>query len=191
MDRSSPDETTEQLSVLIQAAGGGDRDAMGELWTTLYRQLHEIASRQMAREREGSLMQTTAVVHEAWFRLSKTEKSRWQDQPAFMAAAANVMRRVLIDHARKESAARRGGTSIPASLSDTQVGFENSQFQALAVHDALERLSEMSPEQATTLELMIFGGMSGAEVAAFVGVSESTIDRRMRSAKAWLRRELS
>ena len=176
---------------MIQAAGQGDRSAMDEVWGVLYRQLHELAAAQMTRERSGNLLQTTAIVHEAWFRLSKTERSHWTDRGSFLAAAANVIRRVLIDNARRENAVRRGGESTRQPLTDTRLRFDDQSFNAVEIHEALEKLATFAPDQASTLELMIFGGLSGEETAEAQGVSASTIDRRIRAAKAWLRRELS
>ncbi|MEM6692240.1 MAG: ECF-type sigma factor [Planctomycetota bacterium] len=188
--KQTPD-AADDVDTLVHAAGEGNAEAMNQVWVLLYQQLHEIASRQMSRESSGHLMQTTAIVHEAWFRLSKTQRSDWRDQTGFMAAAANVMRRVLIDHARFESAKRRGGIKRQTELTDTCLKWDGEPVETLAVHEALERLHAISPEQAKTLEMMIFGGMSGVQVASIQGVSESTVDRRIRSAKAWLRRELA
>jgi len=183
--------STTQISTLIQAAGQGDRSAMDEVWNVLYRQLHELAASQMTNERSGHLLQTTALVHEAWFRLSSTERSHWRDRGSFLSAAANVIRRVLIDSARKEKAVRRGGNSTQHALSDTRLRFDDRSFDAMEIDEALQTLATFAPDQAHALELMIFGGLSGEETAQVLGVSASTIDRRIRAAKAWLRRELS
>lgn len=180
-----------KLNLLIQLAGRGDRSALDDVWPGLYAQLHDIASGQMAKERSGHLLQTTAVVHEAYFRLSDQQRSDWKDKPSFLAAAAVVMRRILIDTARRERSQKRGGNSKRQVLSETSVAFDDHGYSAIEVHEALEQLAKFAPDQARALELMIFGGLTGEEVAGVLGVSASTIDRKVRAAKAWLRRELT
>ena len=180
-----------QLNTLLQAAGHGDRAALDKVWPNLYSHLHEIAAAQMAKEKAGHLLQTTAIVHEAYFRLADQKKSNWPDRNSFYATAAVVMRRVLVDNARKEKAAKRGAGADRRELTDSRLAVDDRGFSAVDIHEALERLAEFAPEQARALELMIFSGMTGQEVATALGVSASTIDRKIRSAKAWLRRELS
>lgn len=179
------------LNALLQAAGRGDRDALDQALPGMYEQLHQIAAAQMQNERSGNLLQTTAIVHEAYFRLSEQNRSSWKDKPSFFAAAAIVMRRVLIDNARREKAVKRGGQVARMDLSDSRLAFEEEGYSAIDINEALEKLAEFAPDQAKALEMMIFGGMVGEEVAKALDVSASTIDRRVRSAKAWLRRELS
>ena len=178
------------LPTKFQSAGRGDRTALDDVCSSLYDQLHDIAASQMSRESRPGLLQTTAVVHEAWFRLSRQRNSSWCDRNSFLAAAANVMRRVLIDSARAAGAQRRGGDLKRQRLTDTRLSFHDSAFEAVEIDDALQRLAEFAPESAQALELMIFGGMTGDETANALGVSPSTIDRRLRVARAWLRREL-
>lgn len=160
-------------------------------WPELYERLHEIAANQMSQERSGHLLQTTAVVHEAYMRLSKPQQSQFKDKNTFFAAAAVVMRRVLVDFARSEKAAKRGGNKKRQMLTDSRLAFGERGYSTIDIHDALERLAEFAPVQARALELMIFAGMTGEEVAVAIEVSPSTVDRKIRSAKAWLRRELS
>ena len=160
-------------------------------WAELYSHLHKIASAQMSRERSGHILQTTAVVHEAYVRLSKENASQFKDKNSFFAAASVVMRRVLVDSARKEKAVKRGGNATKKSLTDTQLSVGDKGYSVIEIHDCLSKLAEFASDQAQALELMIFGGLTGEETAAVMGVSASTIDRKVRSAKAWLRRELS
>lgn len=180
-----------QYNAMIEAAGKGDRKALDDLWPGLYGQLHEIAAAQMHKERAGHLLQTTAIVHEAYFRLANQNRSKWKDRNSFFATAAVVMRRVLVDSARKEKAAKRGGNAARSNLSESRLAVDDAGYSALEVNEALEQLAAFAPDQARAMELMIFGGLSGDEVANMMGVSASTIDRRVRAAKAWLRRELS
>ena len=179
------------LNQLIKAASQGDRDALDGLVPDLYEQLHQLAAAQMQKERSGHLLQTTAIVHEAYFRLTEQNRSRWQDKSSFFAAASVVMRRVLIDSARHERAAKRGGGAERSVLSDSRLAVDEVGYSTVEIHEALGKLAEFAPEQAKAIEMMIFGGMTGEEVATALQVSPSTIDRRIRSAKAWLRRELS
>ena len=184
--------TEKEFEALIQAAGLGNREALNRAWPELYDHLHEIAASQMSRERSGRhLLQTTAIVHEAYFRLSDQKRSQWRDRSSFLAAAAVVMRRILIDSARNAKAVKRGGTMVRRDLSDTRIALDDDGFATVDIHEALEKLAAFAPDQSRALELMIFGGMTGEEVADVLGVSASTIDRRIRAAKAWLRRELS
>ncbi len=181
-----------QFDALIQAAGRGDREALNKAWPDLYDHLHRIAANQMSAERSGRhLLQTTAIVHEAYFRLSDQKRSHWQDKSSFFAAAAIVMRRILIDSARSAMTTKRGGSMQRQNLSDTLLSFEEKGHAALDIHEALQRLADFAPDQSRVLELMIFGGMTSKEVATAIGVSQSTIARRIRAARAWLRRELT
>ena len=182
--------TQGQINTLLEAAGKGDRAALDQVLPGLYEQLHNLAAAQMRKEQAGHMLQTTAIVHEAWFRLSEQKQSNWKDRSHFFAAAAVVMRRILIDSARHEKAAKRGGDAVRKELSDTRLAVDDRGFSTLEVSEALEKLNEFAPDQARAIEMMIFGGMTGDEVARALGVSASTIDRRVRSAKAWLRREL-
>ena len=159
-----------------------------QAWQHLYVQLHELASRQMAGERPGNLLQTTAVMNEAWLRLAGDDY--WRDRDSFLAAATVAMRRVLIDNARREKAIKRGGELVKQPLQEVNLSIGEQSYLAVEIHDALARLAEFDEEQAKALELMIFGGMTGQEVAKQMGTSPSTIDRRVRAAKAWLAREL-
>lgn len=179
------------VNSLLKAAGHGDRAALDRAWPGLYKHLHEIAASQMSRERNGHLLQTTAIVHEAYFRLSQQKRSSWKDRRSFFAAAAVVMRRILIDNARSEQSAKRGGQANRRDLTETRLAIDDHRFAAIDVHEVLEQLAEFAPDQARILELMIFGGLTIDESATELGVSASTIDRKIRSAKAWLRRELS
>ncbi|MEL6104934.1 MAG: ECF-type sigma factor [Planctomycetota bacterium] len=174
----------------IQAAGVGDRAALDSVADDLYSQLHAIASTHMRSERGECLLQTTAIVHEAYLRLSDQQRSRWRSRNDFFAAASAIMRRLLIDHARSESAAKRGGKKTRTGLNETQLAIEDRRYSAIEVSDALQRLAEFAPDQARGIEMMVFGGMTGEEIAAQLNVSASTVDRKLRAAKAWLRREL-
>lgn len=162
-----------------------------QLSEELYNELHSIAANWMRRERPDGILQTTMIVHEAYLRLSEgQESSRWKSREEFCAAASVTMRRLLVDHARRKRSAKRGGGQTQDILSDTRLGVDDEQFGAIELHDALEALAGFAAEQSRALELMYFGGLTGDEIASLLGVSPATVDRRLRAAKAWLRREL-
>lgn len=160
-----------------------------ELWQQLYDQLHDIASSYMQRESKSNLLQTTFVLHEAYLRLK--DYDQWSDRTSFLKAASVTMRRVLIDSARKRNSEKRGGGRERIPLGDAELFVGGNQFVFHEIHDALQRLSEFAPDESEILEMMVFGGMTGDEIADSIGVSSSTIDRKLRVAKTWLRRELS
>ena len=161
-----------------------------ELWQQLYDELHQIASGYMRREsRNSSLLQTTFVLHEAWLRLK--DYPEWANRTTFLKAASVTMRRVLIDNARKRKSEKRGGDRNQISLADVRLPVAGNAYVFHEIHDALQRLGQFAPEESGILEMMVFGGMTGDEIAESMGVSPSTIDRKLRVAKTWLRRELS
>ncbi len=160
-----------------------------KLWQQLYDELHSIASGYMRRESRGNLLQTTFVLHEAYLRLK--DYPEWANRTSFLKAASVTMRRVLVDSARKRNAEKRGGQLQKISLADVQLAVSGDQYVFHEIHDALNRLSEFASEESGILEMMVFGGMTGDEIAESMGVSPSTIDRKLRVAKTWLRRELS
>lgn len=160
-----------------------------QLWQQLYDELHTIAAGYMRRESKGNLLQTTFVLHEAYLRLK--DYPEWSDPNSFLSAASVTMRRVLIDSARKRESEKRGGDRQRISLAEAQLSVEGNQFVCYEIHEALQKLAEFATEESQILEMMVFGGMTGDEIAGSLGVSSSTIDRRLRVAKTWLRRELS
>ena len=155
----------------------------------LYDSLREIAASRMRQERHDGILQTTMVVHEAYLRLRRQSKP-WASRAEFCAAASSTMRRVLVDYARRKSATKREGARSRADLSDAVLAIDDQRWQALELHDALEALAAFAPDQARALELMYFGGLTGDEIAQALETSPGTVDRRLRTAKAWLRREL-
>lgn len=164
-------------------------DPNSPIWNELYNQLRKIAAQQMRRESSSNLLQTTAVVHEAFLRMKDSPAA--EDRSHFLAAASVAMRRVLIDEARKRNCVKRGGRQNNVSLDESNLALGKSQFVATELHAALVALSEVSEQEAKIIEMITFGGLTGEEVAKILGISASTVDRRIRAAKAWLRRELS
>jgi RNA polymerase sigma factor (TIGR02999 family) len=160
----------------------------------VYNELHTLASRQLAREWRHNRLQTTVVVNEAYMKLFGQREVDWQNRGHFFAIAAKVMRRILVDHARRELREKHGGDSIHVELADAlSIPIETpiDAVDALALDRALQELEQQDPEQGRIVELRFFGGLTVQETAAAVGVSPATVKREWTIAKAWLYRALS
>ncbi len=176
---------------LLRLNGTGNREAAEKLLTCVYDELKQMATRQMAREKPGQTLSPTALVHEAWLRLMKPAAANdWNSQAHFFSAAAEAMRRILIEQARRKKRLKHGGDQvrIDRDLIDIPIAIEDEQL--LAVHEALERLAEQSPELAQVAKFKFFLGFTSLETATAMEVSEATVKRRWRLARAWLAREL-
>jgi RNA polymerase sigma factor (TIGR02999 family) len=178
-------EVSRVLAELRAGKGGNER-----LVSLLYSDLHQLASRCMRRERAGHTLQTTAVVHEAFLRLVGANAC-WEDQAQFFAAAARVMREVLIDYARRRHAARRGSAAQRVPLDERLLIREDRLDDVLALDRALEKLESIDPRQRQLVEMRFFAGLSIEEIARCLHVSEPTVKREWRSARAWLHREIN
>jgi RNA polymerase sigma-70 factor (ECF subfamily) len=186
MEESKPPEITQ----LLHDWANGDQAALDRLTPRVYRELRQMAGQLMKYEAPGRTMQPTALVHEAYLRLIDVDKADWQDRAHFFAVASQMMRRILVDAARKRSAAKRGGQAVRVELDEIpDFGTERSS-ELIALDDALERLAEMDPRKARVIELRFFGGLSVAEVAGVLQVSEDTVVRDFRLARAWLKTEM-
>ncbi len=164
---------------------------LDELTPLVYEELRRLARHHLAGERLGQTLNTTALVHEAWLRLVTVKDTRWQDRAHFFALCAQLMRRILVDHARARLAARRGGGTQRVPLEEgLLIGEERSRWM-VALDDAIQDLSELDPRQGRVVELRFFGGLSAAETAEVLKVTPEAVKRDWRSAKAWLMRELS
>jgi RNA polymerase sigma factor (TIGR02999 family) len=186
---ASPDVTA-----LLLAWGAGDRAALDALVPAVYAALHAQAARALRREAEGHTLSATALVHEAYLRLVDQARVRVENRAHFYGIAARVMRQILVDHARARSAAKRGGhdgdATHPITLGDAEVATTEPGVEVLAVHEALERLAALDPEQARLVELRYFAGLTIPETAEALGVSTATANRQWAVTSAWLRREL-
>ncbi len=176
---------------MLKAWGGGDQSAFDELLPLIYGELRRLARRYLRRERPNHSLQPTALVHEAYLRLVDQRQIQWQNRAHFFGAAAQVMRRILIDHARQHGAAKRGGAEQRVTLDEDLAFAPERDFNLLVLDGALNRLAEVDPQMSRLVELRFFGGLSIDETAEVMGVSEATVTRQWRAAKAWLHRELS
>ena len=195
-----------RVTQLLVDWSAGDQRALGELMPLVYGELRRLADRQLRRERSNHTLQRTALVHEAYLRLINQRHVTWQSRAQFIGLAAQLMRRILIDHARGRRRAKRGGGVSPVSLDQTGVVLgswdeEGSHVEALelaedptvdltAIDSVLSRLEAIDPGQGRIVELRFFGGLSIEETAEGVGVSPATVKREWALARAWLRREL-
>lgn len=176
---------------LLHAWGAGDSGASEALIPLVYAELRRQASRALRREREGHTLQATALVHEAWLRLDGQHDARWESRTQFLAVAAQMMRRVLVDHARTRRAEKRGGGAVQVTLGEANHAAASSEnVDVLALDDALERLAVLDPRKARLVELRYFAGLSIPEAAEALGVSLATVGRDWAVARLWLRREL-
>jgi RNA polymerase sigma factor (TIGR02999 family) len=175
---------------LLQAWGKGDAAALDRLLPVVYDELHRQAQRYLRHERPGHTLQTTGLVHEAYLRLVDQRQPDWKNRAQFFGVAAQMMRRVLIDHARSKLAAKRGGSGIHVTLEDASAAAEERGLDLLELDEALTRLAALDPQQAKVVELRYFTGLGIEETAQVLGISPATVKREWVVARAWLRREL-
>ena len=175
---------------LAQRASDGDRDAADELMSRMYAELHAMASSAMNRERAGHTLQPTALVHEAFIKLIDLKRMQWNDGLHVRAMAAELMRRVLIDHARQKNAAKRGGGQERITLTGLTDTPHETPLDLLDLDDALNQLDQLNARHRRVVELRFFGGMTHQQVADVLGVSEQTARLDWSMARAWLRQRL-
>jgi RNA polymerase sigma factor (TIGR02999 family) len=187
MESSTPPNITQ----LLVAWNQGDQDALEQLTPLVYRELHRLAHGYLAGEKRGHLLQTTALVNEAFVRLIDWQRVEWKDRAHFFGVSATLMRRILVQFAREQRAAKRGGQAIQISLSEATAVSARHNPDLVALDDALTELEKLDPRQARTVELRFFGGLSLEEVAEVLRVSLSTVRRDWRMAQAWLHQQLS
>jgi RNA polymerase sigma factor (TIGR02999 family) len=185
------DDSSGDVTRLLVDWSNGDEEALARLTPLVYDELHGLARRYMRRERGDHTLQATALVHEAFVRLVDQKQVHWRNTLHFTALAAQMMRRILIDHARGHRYAKRGGGAPKVSLEDAPPIAAAASPDLLEVDEALDRLSDVDPQLARIVELRYFGGMKSEEIAEVLGVSVPTVTRRWRMAKAWLFRHLT
>lgn len=190
MDDSEIARTGDSVAELLRAWSTGDSTASDKLIPLVYDELHRQAQRYLRREVDGHTLQTTALVHEAYLRLVDQRTVRWESRTQFFGVAAQLMRRILVDHARKHNAAKRGGSVIQVPLDETAPAQE-SDVDLVALDEALIRLAIMDQRQAKVVELRYFAGLGINETAETLGISPATAKRDWVIARNWLKAELS
>lgn len=189
-DRGAP-TAPEEITALLRAAEGGDRGALDHLFGVVYGELRKLARRQLQVTPPQYTLSTTALVHEAYLKLSNDAHWSTRDRSHFFALAARAMRHILIDHARRRTRHKRGGAETPISLDDAQVPVHDRSDELLALDEALERLATMDPELARLVEWRFFAGLSVEEIAGILEVSDRTVKRQWRTARAFLYQQLA
>jgi RNA polymerase sigma factor (TIGR02999 family) len=184
---SSPHEVTQ----LLLAWGNGDQTARDELMTVVYQELHRLAHHYMKREAPGHTLQTSALINEAFLRLVNQRDVQWGNRAQFFGLAAQMMRRVLVDYARRRRYAKRGGGVREICLDEALTVSDERAAEVVVLDEALDRLAEIDPRKGQLVELRFFGGLSIDETAEVLSVSPGTVMRDWTLAKAWLRREIS
>ncbi len=184
-------DDSRDLTQLLVDWSAGDQGAFDELMPAVYDELHQLAARYLRRERGDHTLQTTALVHEAYIRLIDQKRVQWQNSLQFFGLAAQMMRRILVDHARRGRYEKRGGAARRVSLDDAPEVSVERAADVVAVDEALSSLAEIDAELARIVELRYFGGFKSAEIAELLNVSVPTVTRRFNLAKAWLYRYLA
>lgn len=177
---------------ILSSLGSGDSESADDLLPLVYDELRQLAAARMSGERAGHTLQATALVHEAWMKLAGAdgEALQWNGRRHFYAAAAEAMRRILIDHARRKMAARRGGDWLRITFGDHEAPRNATPPEMIDLDDALARLAEIDEEKAEVAKLRLFGGLTVAEIASTLEVPQATVKGRWSYVKAWLSREL-
>lgn len=179
------------VTQLLVNWSNGDRQALEQLTPLVYSELRRLASRYLRRERQGHTLQSTALVHEAYMRLVDQRNVHWQNRAHFFGIAAQLIRRILVDHARSHHAQKRGADACKLSLDEAIATAEKRDLNLVALDDALETLAKIDEQQSRVVELRFFTGLSIEETAEVLGISPATVKRDWAAAKAWLYREIS
>ncbi|HSD45758.1 MAG TPA: sigma-70 family RNA polymerase sigma factor [Pyrinomonadaceae bacterium] len=181
----------EGITQLLVDWGKGDQAALEKLMPLVYDELRRLASNYLRRERASHTLQPTALVNEAYLKLVDQRNAKWQNRAHFFGISAQLMRRILVDHARQHQAAKRGGSNQQRlSITSAEQVAKQPEVDLLALNEALEELTQMDPQQAQIVELKFFGGLSIDETAEVLGISHATVERDWKMARAWLRRQL-
>ncbi len=181
----------QNITELLVGYGRGDKEALDQLMPVVYDELRRQAARYLRREQPGNTLQTTALIHEAYVRLVDQRNVQWQNRAHFFGIAAQLMRRILVDHARAKKRVKRGGSDVRVSLADATVAVKGQDLDVVALDEALERLAQIDEQQSRVVELRFFSGLTVEETAEVMGISKATVKRDWSMAKAWLHRELS
>ena len=190
MASNDPEGPREVTQLLIDWSNG-DQNAFENLLPLVYSELRRLAARHLARERRNHTLQSTAVVHEAYLRLIDQSRVQWKNRAQFFGVASQMIRRILVDHARSHQAAKRGSGAIKLSLDEAVAVPGGKDLDLVALDDALKSLAEMDEQQARIVELRFFGGLSIEETAQLLDLSPATVKRHWATARVWLYREMS
>ena len=188
---TTPRSTRQAVTQLLGEWSNGDEEALQRLVPLVHPELHRLAHHYMSRERTGHTLQTTAVLNEAYLQLVDSRKLVWQGRTHFIAAAAQIMRHIMVDHARKHKSLKRGGAALKVTLDEGALVTETRAQELLDLDEALERLAIQDALKSQIVELRYFGGLTVEETAEFLKMSRRTVEREWTAAKAWLYRELS
>ena len=184
-------EPPEGITQLLIDWGKGDQAALERLMPLVYSELRRLASNYLRRERAEHTLQPTALVNEAYLKLVDQRNAKWQNRAHFFGISAQLMRRILVDHARQRQVAKRGGSEQQRlSITSVEAIIKQPEIDLLALNEALDELARMDPQQSRIVELKFFGGLSIEETAEVIGVSHATVERDWKMARAWLRRQL-
>jgi RNA polymerase sigma-70 factor, ECF subfamily len=181
----------EGITQLLIDWGKGDQAALEKLMPLVYSELRRLASNYLRRERAEHTLQPTALVNEAYLKLVDQRNAKWQNRAHFFGISAQLMRRILVDHARQHQAVKRGGSAQQRiSITSAEKIAKQPEVDLLALNEALDELSKMDPQQGQIVELKFFGGLSIEEIAEVLGIGHATVERDWKMARAWLRRQL-
>lgn len=183
---NDPPGAAEQVTLILHAIRRGEGGSSKDLLPVVYEELRRLAVARMSQEAAGQTLQATALVHEAWLRLVHDGDRTWQNRAHFFGAAAEAMRRILIENARRKSRLKRGGDLVRVDLEDVDLVDTTPDEKILLINDALEQMEASDPEKARVVVMKFFGGMTNQEVAENLGVTERTVERHWAFAKAWL-----
>ncbi len=175
-----------EITLILEAIGRGDRQASEDLLPLVYSELRRLAAAKMAREMEGQTLQPTELVHEAWLRLVGKDGQTWENRNHFLGAAAEAMRRILVDRARHKAALKHGGGQRRINVEELDLVATTPDDKVLLIDEALEKLRAEDPEKARIVTLKFFGGLTNREIADNLKIGERTVERQWTFAKAWL-----
>jgi RNA polymerase sigma factor (TIGR02999 family) len=183
--------STNEITKLLQGWQGGDGAALDALVPVVYKELRRLAHYELRKERPDHTLQSTALVHEAYFRLVGRDLPQWEGRTHFFAIAAKLMRQILVDYARRRRASKRGSGVCMLTLDDAMAMPQGKDVDVVAVDDALNTLAEVDPRQSRVVELRFFAGLSLEETSEVMGIATATVQRDWTAARAWLHREIS
>src|SRR5688572_5422683 len=188
--KKAPPRQEHEITQLLAEWREGNQAALDELYPLVYDELHRLARRYMSRERKGHTLQTTALINEAYVRLVDQRNVQWANRSHFFAISAQIMRRILIDHARRQTYAKRGGGARQVSFEETAVLVQDNLSEFLRLDEALKALAELDPRRSQVVELNYFGGLNSDELAGVLKISKTTVIRDWTMARAWLHHQL-